>query len=211
MELVHFSQYDNGIFMITNSWMHPDLEKRNSNTHGGGIFARADIRKGERLAIFGGKVMLIDEMYQLPVEMQAYTMQIDDRFVLGPASLVPEDTDFFNHSCDPNSGFKGQVFLIAMRDIVAGEEITFDYGMTVSESVGSDMIFSMKCECGSPRCRRIITEQDWTIPELQVRYKGYFSQYIQEKIEALDQNQYGELVTEEAISSEDNKAGLLLR
>ena len=169
--------------MNTSSWLNPHLERRNSNAHGWGIFAKADIRKDEKLAIFGGKVMLIDEMYQLPENMQGYTMQIEERFVLGPASTIPEDTDFFNHSCDPNSGFKGQVFLVAMRDIRAGEEIAFDYCMTVSESVGSDMIFQMKCACDSPHCRKTITEQDWMLPELQARYKGYFSQYIQEKIE----------------------------
>ena len=97
--------------MNTNSWLNPNLEKRNSDTQGSGIFAKADIRKDERLAIFGGKIMLIDEMYQIPVNMQRYTTQIEERFVLGPSSTIPEDTDFFNHSCDPNSGFKGQVFL----------------------------------------------------------------------------------------------------
>jgi uncharacterized protein len=191
--------------MITHSWLNPHLERGCSDTQGWGIFARADIRKDERLAIFGGKIMLIDEMYQIPENMQRYTMQIEERLVLGPAGPVPEDTDFFNHSCDPNSGFKGQVFLVALRDIKAGEEITFDYCMTVSESVGSDMIFEMKCSCGSPRCRKIITEQDWTIPELQVRYKGYFSQYIQDKIEKSNQNGCGEQINADVVIPEEEK------
>ncbi len=197
--------------MITHSWLNPHLEKGCSDTQGCGIFARADIRKDERLAIFGGKIMLIDDMYQLPVNMQGYTMQIEERFVLGPAGTIPEDTDFFNHSCDPNSGFKGQVFLVAMRDIKAGEEVTFDYCMTVSESVGSDMVFAMKCACGSPRCRKTINEQDWMLPELQGRYKGYFSPYIQEKIEAANQKSYGERVQENVIVPEETEAGLVLR
>jgi len=183
--------------MTINSWLHPDLEKRCSATQGCGIFARADIRKGERLALFGGKVMLIDDMYQLPAELQSYTMQIEERFVLGPAGSVAEDTDFFNHSCDPNSGFSGQIFLVAMREIHSGEEITFDYAMTVSESVGSDMVFSLKCACGSPLCRGTITEQDWMLPGLQERYKGYFSPYIQNKIERLNEDRSGELVSSE--------------
>ncbi|MCX6690742.1 MAG: SET domain-containing protein [Methanoregula sp.] len=197
--------------MNTSSWLNPHLEKRNSDAHGWGIFAKADIRKDERLAIFGGKVMLIDEMYQIPLNMQAYTMQIEERFVLGPASTVPEDTDFFNHSCDPNSGFRGQVFLVAIRDIKAGEEITFDYGMTVSVSVGSDMVFEMECACGSPHCRKTITEQDWMLPELQVRYKGYFSQYIQDRIERLNENSFGVLVNEEVSIPDNNKAELPIR
>ncbi len=197
--------------MNTNSWLNPNLEKRNSDTQGSGIFAKADIRKDERLAIFGGKIMLIDEMYQIPENMQRYTMQIEERFVLGPACTNPEDADFFNHSCDPNSGFKGQVFLVAMRDIKAGEEITFDYGMTVSASVGSDMIFEMDCACGSPCCRKTITEQDWMLPELQVRYKGYFSQYIQDKMEKLNKNRFGGLINEDVIITDNKKAEVLLR
>ena len=168
------------------SWLNPDLEKRYSEKHGAGIFAKSDIRKGERLAIFGGRVMRIDETFRLPEPVQTFSMQIEERFVLGPVDTEPEDADFFNHSCDPNSGFKGQVFLVAMRDIRAGEEITFDYCMVVSESVGSDYVYSLDCGCGSPRCRKMITEQDWMLPELQERYRGYFSQYIQEKIEKLN-------------------------
>ena len=197
--------------MISHSWLNPHLEKGCSDTLGWGIFAKADIGKDERLAIFGGKIMLIDEMYQIPEMMQSYTMQIEERFVLGPASSVPEDTDFFNHSCDPNSGFKGQVFLVAMRDIRAGEEITFDYCMTVSESVGSDMVFEMDCACGSPWCRKTITEQDWMIPGLQLRYKGYFSPYIQDKIEKLDQRSFEEMINKDIRIQKESKAGLLLR
>jgi hypothetical protein len=197
--------------MTISSWLHPHLEKRNSDTEGHGIFARADIRKDERLAIFGGKIMLIDDMYQIPEELQRFTMQIEERFVLGPSGTVAEDTDFFNHSCCPNSGFRGQVFLVAMRDIRAGEEITFDYAMTVSESVGSDMVFSLDCACGSPLCRKTITEQDWMLPELQDRYQGYFSQYIQDKIEARNAARAGERAGSDIIVPEIRTAGLLSR
>jgi uncharacterized protein len=193
--------------MTTGSWLNPYLEKRCSTTQGCGIFAKADIRKSERLAIFGGKILLIDEMYELSREMQSYTMQIEERFVLGPAGAVAEDTDFFNHSCCPNSGFQGQIFLVAMRDISAGEEITFDYAMTVSESVGSDMVFRMDCTCGSSLCRKTITEQDWMLPELQERYKGYFSPYIQDKIAMLNGQKFGELVCKKVIVPEEKKAG----
>ncbi|MEN6610340.1 MAG: SET domain-containing protein [Methanoregulaceae archaeon] len=165
--------------------MNPKLGKQCSEKHCNGIFAKEQIKKGERLAIFGGTILRIDDMYRFPEEMQRYTMQIEERFILASSDTIPEDTDFFNHSCDPNSGFKGQIFLVAMRDINTGEEITFDYAMTVSESVGSDMVFRLDCRCGSSRCRKTITEQDGMLPELQVRYKGFFSQYIQDKIDTL--------------------------
>ena len=53
-------------------------------------------------------------------------LQIDDLFVIGTKyEHEIEDNDFFNHSCNPNAGFRGQIFLVAMRDIDVNEEITF--------------------------------------------------------------------------------------
>jgi uncharacterized protein len=195
--------------MIHTSWLHPGLEKRCSATQGCGVFARQEIPRGERLAVFGGRIMRIDDMLDIPVEMQRYTMQIEERFVLGPATNEPEDTDFFNHSCDPNSGFKGTVFLVAMRDIRAGEEVTFDYCMTVSESVGSTMVFRMECRCGSSLCRTVITENDWKLPDLQERYREYFSQYIQEKMDLL--NSQNVAVREVFVIPDEETAGVLQR
>ena len=111
---------------VKTSCLNPKLEAKHSKTHGKGIFAKEYIQKGERLAIFGGDVMHIDEISALPVECQNYPMQIEERFVLGSRTAVVEDADLFNHSCNPNSGFKGQIFLVAMRDIKKDEEITFD-------------------------------------------------------------------------------------
>ncbi len=113
-------------------------------------------------------------------------MQIEERFVLGRrGAMEPEPADFFNHSCEPNCGFKGQIFLVAMRPIRKGEEVTFDYAMVVSESVSSNIVFEMHCRCQTKSCRRIITENDWKLPLLQQKYKGFFSHYLQEKIDAL--------------------------
>lgn len=169
--------------MITgNSWLNPKVEVRKSKLHNKGVFAKENIKSGERLAIFGGSVMLIDEINNLPENAQEHTMQIEERFVFGNKTSIPDDTDYFNHSCNPNSGFHGQIFLVAMRDIAMGEEITFDYALVISESIGSDIIFEMECNCGSSNCRKKITEDDWKIPELRARYNGYFSEYIKQKI-----------------------------
>src|SRR5712692_3899780 len=167
------------------SWLNPKLEVRTSRTHGKGVYAREAVPAGERIAILGGDIMLIDEIDLLPDRLQDYPMQIEERFVLGSRSATePDDAEFFNHSCDPNAGFKGQIFMVAMRPIRAGEEVTFDYGMAVSKSVGSDVVFEMNCICGAPTCRGVITEDDWKRADLRKRYQGYFSQYLQERIEA---------------------------
>jgi len=165
------------------SWMSPSAEIRNSEIHGKGVFATAPISKNERVAIFGGDIMFIEEIDRLPEDLQDYPMQIEERFVLGSRTAkAPEETDFFNHSCDPNLGIRGQIFLVAMRDIQVGEELCFDYAMAVSVSVGSDIVFEMDCQCGTRFCRKKITETDWLLPDLQKRYDGFFSQYLQEII-----------------------------
>lgn len=128
--------------------------------------------------------MLIDEINDLAETLQGYPMQIEERFVLGSRnSTGPEDSDHFNHSCEPNSGFRGQIFLVAMRDIEVGEEITFDYAMVVSEAPSCSVVFHMECQCGSALCRKQITESDWKLPRLRDLYNGYFSEYLQEKID----------------------------
>jgi uncharacterized protein len=173
--------------MLTHSWLNPKAHARKSNSHGNGVFALEDIEKGERIAILGGDIMTIDEIDSIPKNLHEYPMQIEERFVIGSrTNEEPEDTDFFNHSCDPNAGIKGQIFIEAMRKIKKGEEITFDYAMTVSESVDSDVVFVMECECGAPNCRKVITENDWKSKDLQARYKGFFSQYLQEKIDKIN-------------------------
>jgi hypothetical protein len=57
-----------------------------------------------------------------------------------------------NHSCEPNVGMGGNVLLVAMRDIAAGEELTIDYALFLS-----DTGFAMDCRCRTAACRGIVT------------------------------------------------------
>jgi hypothetical protein len=43
---------------------------------------------------------------------------------------------------------------------------------------------SMDCSCGRPACRRVVDGRDWMRPDLQERYRGYFSWYLQRKMPA---------------------------
>jgi uncharacterized protein len=84
-----------------------------------------------------------------------------------------------NHSCEPNLGLQGQVVYVAMRDIGTDEELTFDYAMN------DDEFYEMNCRCGSQSCRGIITGLDWRKPEIQKKYDGYLSWFIQRRIDVL--------------------------
>lgn len=162
------------------SWMSPKLEVRESHSDGKGVFASEEIKSNELLAILGGCVMSASE------EIGDWALQVDENIVIGvpPGENMENDSSsFFNHSCNPNAGIKGQIMLVAMKSILTGTEVTFDYAMVLHPSVGCSP-YKMECTCGEPNCRGTITDEDWRLPELQCRYNGYFSFYLQEKIDS---------------------------
>jgi hypothetical protein len=77
-----------------------------------------------------------------------------------------------------------------MRRIKKREEITFDYAMAHYHIKGTKP-WIMKCECGKDSCRKIITENDWKIVNLQKKYKGYFVPFIEEEIKKINKNKNG--------------------
>jgi SET domain-containing protein len=160
-----------------NSYLFPKIEIHEDDTiEGRGMFARERINKGEIIALWGGDV--VDRKYweTLGEHQQRQSAQIEEDFYL--VSSKPGPGDFINHSCDPNGGLDGQIVIRAMRYIEPGEEITIDYAM-----VDGDPRDEFECLCGSPRCRHTVTGNDWKLLDLQKRYSGYFSPYIQHRIE----------------------------
>lgn len=162
------------------SWVNPKLEVKPSLLKNYGLFATDTILHNELLVIFGGKIMTKDEVLQLPEELRPNVLQISDYHWIGTGLSMLEPADYINHSCNPNAGIKGQIHLVAIRDIQAGEEITIDFATVIAEWVGMDAI---SCNCGAFDCRKIIMQDDWKNPYLQKKYKGYFSIYLQEKID----------------------------
>jgi SET domain-containing protein len=162
------------------SYTSPKLELRPCHEKGGyGVFAREPIEKDELLSVWGGEVLTEEQLALEPVERQTHGIQVEEKVYLLP--LVQGDPgDYFNHSCDPNAGLSGQICLIAMREIAAGEEICFDYAMSDSSDYDE-----FECHCGAASCRRRVTGNDWKLPELHERYRGYFIPYLQRRIDKL--------------------------
>ncbi len=162
-------------------WLSKKAETRLSSISGNGTYAKKAIRKGELIAVFGGHVLEMKKWRMLPKKIMHMGITINENLAIG---AIEEDElgegDFVNHSCDPNAGINGQIFLVAMRDIKANEEIVFDYAMVLSLNK-----FKIKCNCGSKNCRKEIRWDDWKDPLLQKKYDGYFSWYLQKKIARL--------------------------
>jgi hypothetical protein len=161
--------------------MHANLCVKPISDCGTGIFTSVFLPAGTLLTIFGGHVMRLEDEPVFPNGRHDLALQISDDFVFGTKySDEIETVDSFNHSCEPNAGFRGQLFLTAMRDIAAGEQVTFDYAMVLNLET-----HRFECRCNSQSCRRIVTGKDWQRPELQSRYDGWFQWYLQDKINAL--------------------------
>ena len=169
-----------------NVYIHPNLELRaHPNRHlGKGVFATVPIQKDEIIHVTEGKILSNIEWEKLAEKDRGHCFDINDSEVLCPKDFRHPTIDWFiNHSCDPNVGSAGDFYtLVAMRDIAGGEEITMDYAMTDEDP---DPRWNMECHCGAPNCRKVITGNDWKVPELQECYRGYFQKNIQEKIDAL--------------------------
>lgn len=145
---------------------------------GWSVFAIAPIELGERIAVFGGRVVMASELAEVPRRHRHLLLQVEeDAYLL---SEKESTADWFNHSCEPNAGMCGPITLVALRDVDAGEEICFDYAM----SDGSDYD-QFDCACGAPTCRGRVTGSDWQIRELWDRYDGHFSPYLARRIEQL--------------------------
>jgi uncharacterized protein len=168
--------------MMALSYRSPKTQVRESKIHGHGLFAKADIAKDEIVAVKGGHIVDRETLRrEITPRLGPVEIQIDDDLFIAPVSEEERDGSmlYSNHSCDANIGMRGEITFVAMRDIRAGEELAHDWAMT------DDDDYSVECKCGAPNCRKILTGKDWQRPELQKRYAGYFSTYLEERIKRL--------------------------
>ena len=164
---------------MTYSYFNSKCEAREIVDDMCGVFALERILKGELVSMWGGKIVQEDELDPSMPRFTQRVLQMDEGLYLLTAE-EKEPNDCFNHSCEPNLGFFGQIGLVAMRDIDAGEQLTFDYAM--SDGGPYD---EFECLCGSPHCRKTITGNDWKLPALWEKYDGYFSPYLARRIKSV--------------------------
>jgi len=139
---------------------------RKSPIHGNGVFAAMPIRKGERIIEYKGRRRTHEEVDKDSggdVESgHTFLFTLNDDWVID-ASYEGNDARWINHSCDPNCEAlidenedgdtrKDRVFIEAIRDIAPGEELTYNYGITLAERHTPRLKKIWACRCGSPRC-----------------------------------------------------------
>ena len=122
---------------------------RSSAIHAAGCYTTTPVRKGARVVEYTGPRIskeLADTMYQ--------DLPITYLFGLGDGTTVIDGHGtamFINHSCEPNcetDEVDGRIWIIALRPIRAGEELTYDYNLYDGDESEA------RCNCGAASCRK---------------------------------------------------------
>lgn len=138
-------------------------------------FADVPIFEHEILVRWQGRVLSSREFAATSETFRARSIQIGEEQYLVPFEIT--SANCFNHSCDPNAGLQGPRTLVAMRPIKKGEPICYDHSMSNGSPYDG-----FSCRCGTQTCRGKVTGNDWKLPPLQERYRGFFSPYLVERI-----------------------------
>ena len=129
---------------------------RSSPLHGAGVYATRRIRKGQLVLEYTGPRISAEEsegMYGDNEITYLFGLQ-DGKTVIDGFGMAA----FVNHSCTPNcetDEIDGRIWIIALRDIRAGEELTYDYNLYDAEP--GDLA---PCYCGTTNCRGTMFSED---------------------------------------------------
>ena len=134
---------------------------RNSGIHGRGVFAAEPIRKGTVVIEYKGKRVSWDEAMARPDSVgtdaaHTFLFELDDGRVIDPR-VRGNAARWINHSCDPNCATyedrDGRVFIEAKRAIRAGEELSYDYQLSIDSPLSKRERAQYACHCGAGKCR----------------------------------------------------------
>jgi uncharacterized protein len=142
------------------------LIARRSPIHGNGVFAAVDLPAGERLIEYKGRRIThaqADRRYAGSADSgHTFLFTLNDRYIID-ANVDGNAARWINHSCAPNCQAVNldsrdgdlrneKVVIESLREIRAGEELTYDYGITLDEAHTARMKRIWACRCGAPNC-----------------------------------------------------------
>jgi uncharacterized protein len=136
------------------------IQTRRSGVHGKGVFAVQDIAEGETLMEYVGEVIdWAQAQARHPHDplnpCHTFYFHIDENRVID-ALYGGNSSRWINHSCAPNceaQEAQGRIFIKALRNIKAGEELNYDYGLMIEARYTAKLKADYPCWCGSSCCR----------------------------------------------------------
>ena len=139
---------------------------RRSAIHGTGVFAVQPIAKGERIIEYRGLIRTheeVDEGESGAAESgHTFLFTLNDEYVID-GNFGGNVARWINHSCSPNceavleeaegdDRTRDRVFVEARRAIKPGDELFYNYGITLAEPHTPRMKKIWECRCGSRGC-----------------------------------------------------------
>jgi SET domain-containing protein len=133
---------------------------RSSPVHGQGAFAVRAIPAGTRLIEYAGRRLTpaqADALYPDDDGTAPHTFlfAIDDEIIVD-AGVDGNEARWLNHSCAPNCDVvieHQRLWIETLRDVAAGEELTYDYQMTLPTRHTPAAKRRFPCRCGAATCR----------------------------------------------------------
>lgn len=165
----------------------PWHEVRRSPLHGNGVFALRSIPAGTNVLPYTGARISSEEADA------RHPTNPDDPFhtfffALSCGKVIDggrkgNDARWINHSCAPNCEAQEnpegtRVTIVALRDIEAGEELFYDYGLVIDDELTPQMKLDYQCLCGAPNCRG-------TMLALSGKSKGYSEDSLAKQLKRL--------------------------
>ena len=136
------------------------VQVRRSGVHGKGVFALRPIAAGERILEYTGEIIgwpeaLRRHPHDPSDPNHTFYFHIDDQHVID-ANVGGNASRWINHACDPNceaDEVDGRIFIKALRDLHPGEELFYDYGLTIDDRYTPKLKREYACRCGARNCR----------------------------------------------------------
>lgn len=139
------------------------IQVRRSGVHGRGVYAVGPIAAGERVVEYTGERISDEEAARRhpadPADPHhTFYFSLEGGGVID-ARHKGNSARWINHACAPDgpnceaAEVKGRVFIHALRDIEAGEELFYDYHLTVDERLTAKLKRDYACRCGAASCR----------------------------------------------------------
>src|SRR5262245_46435280 len=119
-----------------------------SRIAGQGLFAAQDIKQGTKVIRYIGEKISHEESERRLAAGNAYIFGLDERSAID-GSTRKNTARYITHSCDPNcqtEQFGRIIWIVAMRDIQTGEELTYNYGCELNDEPPES------CHCGAQHC-----------------------------------------------------------
>jgi len=131
------------------------IEVRESGVHGHGVYAMQSIPKSTRIIEYTGQRVSWEGAPNDENDPHTFNFGLDNGEVINP-QIGGNDARWINHSCDPNCEAieeDDRIFIDALRDIQAGEELFYDYALEIDEPITEESKKKFACHCHSPNCR----------------------------------------------------------